>query len=373
MPRVLHLYKDLFPPVYGGIEVVLGKLAASQAERGWEVAVAVAGPVDREWGERRKVETIQVGEWARVLSNPISPGFFKVLRERPYDLLHIHMPCPTAEMAALFAGSRDVPWFATYQSDIVRQRISGALYAPLQDRFLSRCSAIYVSSENLLASSPVLQRHRERCLLAPLGISPETPTEEDRAAAAKVKKDYEGKPVVLFVGRFRWYKGLHVLIEAMDSVDATLLVVGSGTPQQERALQGRLNNLNHPERIRFLGSVERLEPLLLAADVFCLPSTHRAEAFGYVLLEAFRLGLPAVTTELSTGTSFVNEDGVTGRVALPSDAGSLASALNDVLSDPQRREAYGAAALRRVTEKFGLSQMVERILEGYARAGLALD
>jgi len=362
------LYKDLFPPVYGGIEVVLGKLAARQAKRGWEVSIAVSGPVDENWAKEKGVRVIQVGEWGRILSNPVSPGFFTVLRKESYDLLHLHLPCPTATLAALACGRRKTPWVASYQSDIVRQRLTGLLYSPFQRRFLSDCAAIFVSSPNLLRSSPVLQPHRARCRLVPLGISPDAPTDEDRLQGEEIRARYRGRPLILFVGRFRWYKGLSVLIEAMEEVEATLLIVGSGIPYQETRLRRQAARISNPSKIRFLGSVTRLEPLLAASDLFCLPSTHRAEAFGYVLLEAFRAGLPAVTTELGTGTSYVNQDGVTGYVAPPGDPKALAEAIGRALSDPNHRRSLGEAARRRVVEDFGLERMVENILAGYSQA-----
>lgn len=367
MPKVLHLYKDIFPPVYGGIEVVLGKLATHQVRKGWEAAVAVSGPVDREWSEKTGVEALPVGEWGRALSNPISTGFLKVLRKEEYDALHLHLPCPTVVISTLLAGRRDVPWFASYQSDIVRQKLTGAVYTPIDLRFLSRCAGIFVSSPPLLETSPVLQRVRDRCRVVPLGISAERLSKEDREEGKRIRSEHPDRPIILFVGRFRWYKGLNVLLEAMDRVDATLLVVGSGTSAQVRETRRIAAGLKHPDRVRFLGSVARLEPLLAAGDLFCLPSTHRAEAFGYVLLEAFRAGLPAVTTELGTGTSYVNQDGVTGYVARPQDPAALAEALNRAIIDPIHLRELGIAARKRVEQEFGLDRMVDDILDSYNR------
>jgi len=365
MPRVLHLYKDIFPPVYGGIEVVLGKLASHQVEKGWDVAVAVSGPVDREWSEKTGVEVIPVGEWTRALSNPVSFGFLKVLRREEYDALHLHLPCPTVVLSTLAAGKRNVPWFASYQSDIVRQKLTGALYTPIQVRFLSQCSRIFVSSPPLLETSPVLQKVSDRCRVVPLGISGTRLSKEDQEEGDRIRSQYPNRPILLFVGRFRWYKGLNILLHAMDEVDATLLVVGSGTTAQVKETRRIASQLKHPERVVFLGTVSRLEPILAAGDLFCLPSTHRAEAFGYVLLEAFRAGLPAVTTELGTGTSYVNVDGVTGYVVPPRDPKALATGLNNAITDPAHLRELGIAARKRVESDFGLERMVEDILESY--------
>jgi rhamnosyl/mannosyltransferase len=368
MPRVLHLYKDVFPPVYGGIEVVLGKLAAHQASRGWEVSVAVAGPVDPEWGRRKGVEVLQVGQWGRLLSNPLSPGFLKVMREHPYDVLHLHLPCPTVVLAALLCGRRQAPWFVSYQSDIVRQRISGAFYSPVEKKFFSKVSRIFVSSPRLMETSLALRRFQDKCRVVPLGISGDDLSAQDLEEAAAIRARYGNRPLVLFVGRFRWYKGLPVLLDAMDKIDALLLVVGSGSSAQEERLRDQAAGLRHPERVAFLGTIERLAPLLAAADVFCLPSTHRAEAFGYVLLEAFRAGLPAVTTELGTGTSYVNVDGKTGFVVPPRDSNALARAIESILSDRSLRERFSMTARERVSEEFSLEKMVDSILENYQEA-----
>ncbi|MBK7496972.1 MAG: glycosyltransferase [Candidatus Omnitrophica bacterium] len=213
MPKVLHLYKDVFPPTYGGIEIVLGKLAVCQARRGWDVSLAVSGPVDEEWGRTHQIKVIEVGEMGRLLSNPLSPGFLKVLREQDYDILHLHLPCPTVVLATLMAGKKQAPWVVSYQSDIVRQKITGAMYAPFQRRFFSQVSRIFVSSQNLLNTSRALKGFEDRCQIVPLGISPEEPGEQDRAEAEEVRARYQGKPIILFIGRFRWYKGLPVLIE----------------------------------------------------------------------------------------------------------------------------------------------------------------
>lgn len=365
MPRVLHLYKDVYPPVFGGIEVVLGKLAALQAAQGWEVGIAVSGPVDQSWGAAHGLDVQSVGEVGRLLSNPLTTGFLRALRGQAYDCLHVHLPCPTAVLSVLLAANRRVPWFASYQSDIVRQRLTGALYTPLQKAFLRRCAAVFVSSPPMLESSPVLASLRGNCRIVPLGISSDPPSQQAQNLAAEIRARHKGRPIILFVGRFRWYKGLPILLEAMDQVDADLVVVGGATGKREQEIYDLVNRLRHPERIHLVGSSSSVEPYLLAGDIFCLPSTHRAEAFGYVLLEAFRCGLPAVTTELGTGTSFVNQHEVTGLVVRPHDVDGLAQALNRLVEDETLRSEYGVAARKRVVSEFHIDRMVESILQAY--------
>ena len=78
-----------------------------------------------------------------------------------------------------------------------------------------------------------------------------------------------------------------------------------------------------------------------AADLFVLPASHPSEAFGLVQVEAMAAGLPVVCTELGTGTTYVNLDGVTGLVVPPRNPDALAGAINALIADPARRARHG--------------------------------
>jgi glycosyltransferase involved in cell wall biosynthesis len=85
-------------------------------------------------------------------------------------------------------------------------------------------------------------------------------------------------------------------------------------------------------------------------------------------VEAMAAGVPCVCTELGTGTSYVNQDGVTGRVVPARDPDSLAAAINNLLTDPARRAEMSTAARARVAAEFDLGVMVERVLALYEEA-----
>jgi glycosyltransferase involved in cell wall biosynthesis len=84
-----------------------------------------------------------------------------------------------------------------------------------------------------------------------------------------------------------------------------------------------------------------------------------------VQVEAMAAGLPVVCTELGTGTSYVNQDGVTGRVVPPRDPDALAGAINALLVDPAERARLAAGAQARVAAEFDLDVMVGRVLALY--------
>ena len=87
----------------------------------------------------------------------------------------------------------------------------------------------------------------------------------------------------------------------------------------------------------------------------------RAEAFGKVLLEAMATGLPCITTEVGSGTSFVVQNAVTGYVVEKQSPIGLETAVNDLLANPEKRRQMGQAGQRRVLEQFTVRQMVERV------------
>jgi glycosyltransferase involved in cell wall biosynthesis len=123
-------------------------------------------------------------------------------------------------------------------------------------------------------------------------------------------------------------------------------------------------------RVEFVGEVPdvALRDYYATADVFVLPATVRAEAFGTVLLEAMAMGLPVVSTELGTGTSWVNQDGITGHVVPANSPTALATAIQKLLADAACRQLMGKAAREWVEAEFSMTAMLQRVEAVYEQA-----
>ncbi|MCK8114680.1 glycosyltransferase [Anaerosoma tenue] len=392
--RITMLNK-YYPPHLGGIEYHMRDLAVALSEAGHGVHVIVAneGPE----GVFETLDGVAVTRLPRLFayaSTPVAPGMKRAIAEeaarpdRP-DVFHLHFPYPWGEVSWLAArGGRgalsgwrprsDVPTVLTYHSDIVRQKVLGSAYAPLLRRVLDRVDLVIASSPDMVEHSEYLAPVASKCRVVPFGIHVErfaaTPERTTRAAELRTEgtPSRGERPVVLFVGRLIYYKGADVLVRAMAEVDADLVMIGSGPLRAE--LDELVSSLGIEDRVRFTDPVgdDELAAWYHAADVFCLPSVARSEAFGLVQLEAHAAGTPVVSTRLTTGVPFVNQHGVTGLTVPPGDARALAEALHEIVSDDALRVRLGAQAAERAARDFTIARMVAdtRAVYDEARGGV---
>jgi glycosyltransferase involved in cell wall biosynthesis len=370
--RVLYLYKDYYP-ILGGIENHIKMLAEGLRARGVDAQVLVTNTANRTAQEIIEgVPVLKAARQINISSAPVSLPFFPAVRrlEIGVNIAHLHMPYPPGELAQLLMG-RSHRVVATYHSDIVRQRVLGALYRPFLWQVLHRARLIAVSNPAYIQDSPFLRRYAEKCRVIHFGVDlarfAATPSVAQQAAAWQAR--YAGQSLLLFVGRLRHYKGIDVLIDAMRQVEnAHALIVGVGP--MEQAWRERAQATGVTDRVTFLGELDDDEVLALyhAATVFVLPSTNRAETLGIVQLEAMACGRSLICTELGTGTSYVNQHGVTGLVVPPNDPAALAAAIHHLAANPTLAATMGVAGRRRVEQEFAREVMLDRTLAFYHEA-----
>jgi rhamnosyl/mannosyltransferase len=365
--NVLHATKFYYPKV-GGIEWVVQQLAEGVVEAGGTARVLAT--VDGGRGERTTVNGVRVtktGSLGVALSVPLAPTFPLHLRRasRHADIVHFHLPDPLSVTSQVSLGRRAPTMIATYHNDIVRQASLLKAYRPVLDRFLRRLDRILVTSPRLRDNSPFLEPYTEKCTVVPLSLDLDAYGDYD-GPDFDVPVDGD-RPVLLFVGRLIYYKGLEYLLDAMTDVDADLLIAGKGPLREDLEVRARENGVG--DKVTFLGYVgdEKLHCCFDRADLFVFPSIASSEGFGIVQLEAMAYGTPVVNTNLPTGVPWVSQDGETGVTVPPKDAAALAAGINDLLADPERREAYGENARARVHDEFSRNRMVERTRDVYAQ------
>lgn len=168
---------------------------------------------------------------------------------------------------------------------------------------------------------------------------------------------------LLFVGRLAGVKGLPVLMEAVAIIkravpEVVLTLAGDGPDRA--ALHDLAKRLDIEANVSFLGyqSQQQVRERMAQTDVFTMASF--AEGVPVVLMEAMAAGVPVVATQIA-GIPELVEDGVSGYLVPPGEAGAVADRAAQLLSDPARRARMGAAGREKVAREFDIDAEARRL------------
>jgi rhamnosyl/mannosyltransferase len=175
-----------------------------------------------------------------------------------------------------------------------------------------------------------------------------------------------GERFFLFVGVLRYYKGLHILLQAAQGQGWPIVIAGAGPIEAELKAQAAALGL---QQVHFLGFVpeEDKAALLQLCHAVVFPSHLRSEAFGVSLLEGAMFGKALISCEIGTGTSYINIGGETGLVVPPADPAALREAMQFLWNHPEQAAAMGQRARQRFEHHFTAAQMVDAYAALYAR------
>lgn len=354
--QMLQVYRTYFPDPPGGLQEAIRQISLATQPHGIDSTIFTLSP-HPEPSELNRPEgtVVRCRSWFAPASCDLGGiGTLKKFRalSRLADVLVFHFPWPFGDVLNA-VGDRDKPSVMVYHSDIVRQRLLGAMYAPLMWRTLRSMKAIIATSPAYAHTSPILSHPaiRNRVRVIPLGIDEQSyPAAWDDSIFDRIHLN-PNEPFFLFIGVLRYYKGLHVLLRAAKDVDAKVVIAGAG-PERER-----LDNLAASlglHNVIFAGQVSDREKVALLQQCWAivLPSHLRSEAFGMVLVEAAMFARPMISCELGTGTSYVNAHGQTGLVVPPENPVELARAMATLLREESRARAWGLGARARYEQLF---------------------
>lgn len=366
--RVLHVGK-YYPPAAGGIETHVRTLAVAQRRIGLRPSVFclnhLPGPTVREDDDGIPVTRFSPGFRAGKLE--YCPEAARALREPEADLLHLQVPNPSMILAILRARPK-IPVVVTYQSDLVRQKLTKYAFLPFERAFYRRVAAVFPTSPNYAAASEFLRPYADRIVVLPMGIELDlylNPSPEARAAADRIRARL-APPVWVACGRLIYYKGLTNAIRALPKTRGTLVVVGDGPDRP--ALEAEAVRLGVRDRVEFAGGLPYREivPYYLASRAFWFPSNARSEAFGLVQVEAMACGVPPINTAIpGSGVSWVSRHDESGLTIPVNDPDALAAAANRLADDDELHARLARGAVARAREHFDAEVMARRSAELY--------
>jgi phosphatidylinositol alpha-mannosyltransferase len=367
------MVSDNFYPYVGGIAEHVHFLAAELRKRGHTVKVLTAHVGGRmmeymaSTPEEEQVKRIGTG-WV-IRSNRsfarVSVAWRPVAQIRKYfnaerfDVVHIHGSlAPTLPLAAIQASrTLNVVTFHAGHD----QSLGYAL-------FRSELRPYFNAVQGLIAVSETARVSCAKYFPGPYHIIPNgIDLTFFRPDAGRVPGTDDGRPRILFVGRFEPRKGLKHLLSAMPEIvrhipTVELIVVGTGL------LGYSYKSFLPPEvqqHVRWAGLVKNEErPLYYAScDVYCSPATGQ-ESFGIVLLEAMATGKPVVASDID-GYRTVLTDGQEGLLVPPCDPPALARAIVKVLLDRDAARRYAANGLERARQ-YSWPKLAEQVEAYYA-------
>ena len=350
----------------GGVEQVINQIAIGANKLGVQTDVLSLTP-------ERVVRHIEMNGYTahrakldfKIASTGFSASVFLRFSQlaKHADVIHYHFPWPFMDIVH-FATRLNKPTVVTYHSDIIKQKYLLKLYRPLRNKFLANVDKIVATSPNYLDSSSVLAKFSEKVTVIPIGLDKTT-----YPSATSQRLNYWqgkiGQKFFLFVGVLRYYKGLHILLEAAQGTFYPIVIVGAGPIEAELKAKASVLGLRNIHFMGQLSDEDKVALLTLCYGVL-FPSHLRSEAFGISLLEGAMYGKPMISSEIGTGTSYINIANETGIVVPPSDPRALRQAMQYLWEHPVQASQMGLRAEERYWKYFTADQMGKSYVDLYS-------
>lgn len=367
--KVLHISK-FYPPYKGGIEDVCYSIVSSMADYEHCVLCFNTGKNNVE-EQYEGVHVYRLGVQMQKYSQPISfsyPNMLKkILREFQPDIIHLHTPNPYASLLVCHYIPDNVKLIVHWHSDIVKQQFTYTAFKPFEQKLLERADSIFATSPNYAEHSIPLKQFKDKVIIVPNGINEKkiSVREGDDEKIAEIKRKYDGKDIIFFMGRHVAYKGIDRLIAAEKKItsDCVILIAGEGPLSNELKMNA------NSERIHFIGKIsdDEVRLYMRAASVFAFPSITKNEAFGIVLAEAMYCGTPPVLFSIEgSGVNWLNQNGTTGIEVANGDVQAFAEAIDKLLQNKDHiRDKMGERAHDLIAEKFTMTRIKGVIMKEY--------
>lgn len=313
------------------------------------------------------------------MRNRFNPGVIlqlaRLMKEERVDIVHSQGARADffARMAAKLAGTCNVVSTVPmpvegFDVNPIRKLIYKA-FNRFSERFVDRFLVVSDALEKMM-----IEKHRidpQRIVKIYNGIEKDEYCISDeeivrRRSSLRTKANIgEDVAVIGVIGRLVWQKGFKYFIEAIpevlkESKEARFLLVGEGELKSE--LKVKSKKLKLEDKVIFTGFRNDIKDVLASIDIFVIPSLR--EGLPVVLLEAMAMMKSIVATEIE-GIMEVLESGVSGLLVPPRDTKAMAEAIIYMLTHKDRAVQMGFTARKVVTERFGVSTMVQKVEEVY--------
>ncbi|MCP5421022.1 MAG: glycosyltransferase [Gammaproteobacteria bacterium] len=380
--RLLHVVPTYLPATrYGGPIYSVHGLCKALASQGHDVHVFttnVDGPGDSDVPLAKPVDVDGVHVWyfpSRYLRRLYwSPPMARALRKAisTFDLLHLHSIYlwPTW-IAARMARRYKVPYILAPRGMLVKDLINRksrwlktAWITLIERHNLEQAAVLHLTSEREAQDCRSFGFRLPPMFVVPNGV--ELVKEPDLLAEPNtvVREIIKHQPLLLFLSRINWKKGLDRLLEAMVYIPhGYLAIAGNDEENYTPTLRDLARELGVMDRVSFIGPVQGVdkEYLFRNASLLVLPSY--SENFGNVVLEAMARGCPAVVTPEVGVADIVTLSG--GGQVVTGAPRHLGESIATLLNEPAELLIKGEAGRKHVVENYSWDAIAQKMISVY--------
>ena len=353
------LINDSFPPVIDGVATAVCNYARIITEKHGRAAVFTPYYPDADDSQYAfpvyRYPSLdlskQVGYRAGI---PFSPKLMGTVKDAGFDIIHSHCPVSSTLLARSLRETLDVPVVMTYHTkfDIdIANAVQGKLVQAEMIRLLVKnidaCDEVWTVSRGAGENLRSLGFDKPYVIM-PNGVDfPKGRVSEELVQEVTGGLDLPaGVPVLLFVGRMMWYKGIRIILDALKTLheegrDFRMVFVGGGGDAAE--IHAYAEELSLMDKVFFVEPIrdrDRIRAWYCRADLFLFPSTF--DTNGLVVREAAACALPSVLVRGSCAAED-STDGVTSFL-IEENAQSMADMLRRLLTEPECIRRVGEAA-----------------------------
>jgi L-malate glycosyltransferase len=371
-------------PTYGGSGVVATELGIELAARGHQVHFITYSQPFRLGGRERDIlyHEVPVSNYPLFEFAPYSLALATRMAEvatyYDLDLLHVHYAIPHA-ISALLARQmcatqgRRLPFITTLHGTDVTLVGMDRSYLPITRFGIEQSDGVTAISKYLRDKTLT-----DFSITRPIEAIPNfvncdvyTPMKPDKREEARKAWAPNGEKLLIHLSNFRPVKRVtdcvQIFARIAKQIPAHLLLVGDGPDRSQAEMLAF--SLGIRERVHFLGKQDSVTELLPLADLMLMPS--ELESFGLAALEAMACRVPAISTRVG-GVPELIADGINGCLFSVGDVESMSQCAIDLLKDPARLEAMGAAARQTAQDRFCASRTIP-LYKSYYEQILAQD
>ncbi|MGB2983052.1 MAG: N-acetyl-alpha-D-glucosaminyl L-malate synthase BshA [Candidatus Bipolaricaulia bacterium] len=351
-------------PTHGGSGVVATELGKHLAARGHDISfISYETPLRLDpLPEGVSYHEVEIEQYPLLKHFPytlaLASKIAEVARQKELDVIHAHYAVPfgtAALLAKQIVSERPLKIVMTLHGTDITLVGNNASFKPVTRMTIEQADAVTVVS-NFLREETYRQFDVKRDLRVIYNfIDPERHESEPCPCIPGCSRRTE--KTLMHISNFRPVKRIRdvvtIFAKVNAAIDSRLILIGDGpdTPVA-REIGEELGVL---DRMKFVGVVDRVAPLLNAADLFLLPSS--TESFGLVALEAMASGVPVIASDVG-GIPEVVRHGETGYLAEVGDVDKMAAYAVELLRDDAARCRFGQAARDRAREMFNYQSIV---------------